>query len=70
MAFYEPSEMLTQQFCTLVIEQAITFLENLSTLDSSPSLLTTKDVFEHKSQIIPNSAVGRHLRYLSAVTSD
>ena len=60
---YMPAEMLTQQFCALVIEQAIQFLENLSNLDSSTSLFSTKEVFECKSKIIPNSAVGRHLQY-------
>lgn len=56
------SHMLTIQFCALVVEQAITFLENLSTLDSLGSKLSTKEVFEKKSQILPNSVIGRHLR--------
>ena len=56
------SHMLTVQFCILVVEQAITFLDNLSTLDSSGSKLSTKEVFEKKSEILPNSVIGRHLR--------
>lgn len=59
---YMLAEMLTQQFSALVIEQAIQFLENLSNLDSSSSLFSTKEIFERKSKIIPNSAIGRHLQ--------
>jgi hypothetical protein len=60
--------MLIIQFCALVVEQAIVFLDNLSTLDSSPSSLSTKEVFERKSQILPNSAIGRHLRHFHVNT--
>src|SRR5271169_4515830 len=56
--------MLTLQFCALVVEQAIVFLDNLSTLDASPSALSTKEIFERKSQILPNSVIGKHLRYI------
>ena len=54
------------QFCALVVEQAITFLDNLASLDSpSSSQVSTKEIFERKSQILPNSVIGRHLRYFS-----
>ena len=55
--------MLTLQFCVLVVEQGITFLENLASLDSPSSSLTTVELFDRKSQILPNSVIGRHLRY-------
>jgi len=65
---YSIFDMLTLQFCVLVVEQAIVFLDNLSTLDSSPSSLSTKEVFERKSQILPNSPIGRHLRHFHVDT--
>jgi hypothetical protein len=64
--FFTPGpSMLTLQFCTLVVEQALLFLNNLSSLDrpATASTLTTKEVFERKSQILPNSAIGKHLKY-------
>lgn len=57
--------MLMNQFCTLVVEQAITFLDNLATLDSPGSGTSTKEIFERKSRILPNSIIGRHLKYHS-----
>jgi hypothetical protein len=52
------------QFCALVVEQAITFLDNLARLDSSASSgISTRELFERKSLILPNSVIGRHLRY-------
>jgi len=42
------------------------FLDNLATLDlpSSTSPFTSNAVFEQKSQILPNSLIGRHIKYL------
>ena len=59
--------MLTIQFCVLVVEQGTAFLDNLATLDlpSSSSPFSTKDIFEQKSQILPNSIIGRHLKYFT-----
>lgn len=52
------------QFCALVVEQGMVFLDNLATLDlpSSLSPFSSKEIFERKSQILPNSTVGRHLK--------
>jgi hypothetical protein len=36
--------------------------ESLSSLDSSNGCLSTKEVFERKSEILPNSVIGQHLR--------
>ena len=55
--------MLTLQFCVLVVEQGIAFLENLASLDSPSSSLTTEELLDRKSQILPNSVIGRHLMY-------
>jgi hypothetical protein len=62
--------MLTLQFCVLVVEQGITFLENLASLDSPSSSLTTVELFDRKSQILPNSVIGRHLRYGDCTRGD
>ena len=68
-SFISPSlpSMLTIQFCVLVVEQGTAFLDNLATLDlpSSSSPFSTKDIFEQKSQILPNSIIGRHLKYFT-----
>jgi hypothetical protein len=42
------------------------FLDNLATLDSptSSSPLSTQQIFEQKSAILPNSIIGRHLKFL------
>jgi hypothetical protein len=60
--------ILTAQFCALVVEQAIMFLDNLATLDlpSSSSPFSTQQIFQQKSAILPNSIIGRHLKWLPA----
>ena len=68
-SFISPSlpSMLTIQFCVLVVEQGTAFLDNLATLDlpSSSSPFSTKDIFEQTTQILPNSIIGRHLKYVN-----
>ena len=58
---FPPPTMLTAQFCTLVVEQAINFLDNLSSLDSSYGI-STSEIFQRRSRILPGSEIGRHLR--------
>jgi len=47
------------------------FLDNLATLDlpSSSSPFSSKEVFERKSRILPNSKIGRHLKYVATNAS-